>query len=55
MLVGPGAHLPHPPLMEYSQADVDEALKQNLLKNSTWNVTQNANPKSWSFEMFVVA
>jgi len=49
--LSPGAVLDLAPT-PYSPADLDEAVKQNLLKKSMWNVSSTGVAKSWSFEMY---
>lgn len=39
----------------YSLADLDEGVKLDRLKKTTWYVQSSGAPKSWSFEMYTVS
>jgi hypothetical protein len=50
ILMGPGAPYSLTPLLQFSQADIDEAVKLNLLKKTTWSLSSTSD--SWHFDMF---
>jgi hypothetical protein len=50
ILMGPGAPYSISPLLQFSQADIDEAVRLNLMKKTTWTLSSTSG--SWPFDMF---